>query len=95
VSTNEELLQGESISSSLENREYGRRDPFVLTTQHPLSAEDVTNFANKLLLLGRYNSLTDSGHRVSFGLLFISRGYRIVLRSIQIINLYAESHAVA
>jgi hypothetical protein len=34
VSTTEELLEGNSSGSGLENRDYSRRGPVALTTQH-------------------------------------------------------------
>jgi hypothetical protein len=65
ASTIEELLGRKSSGSGLEIREYGHKDPSPLTTWHTLSAKVGTNFTYKRRSLGRYSSLTDSGHGVS------------------------------
>jgi hypothetical protein len=42
VSTTEELLERKSSGSSLEKREYGRRDPFALIRRRPFYPQRMT-----------------------------------------------------
>jgi hypothetical protein len=59
VSKTEELRERKSGGSSLENRDYGRRDPPRSPRDTPLSANVDTNFADNGRSLGRYSSLPD------------------------------------
>jgi hypothetical protein len=62
VSTTEELFGRASSDSGLENQEYDRRGSVTPITWKPLSSKATTNFADKRLSLGPYNSLAHSGH---------------------------------
>jgi hypothetical protein len=59
VSTNEVLIERKNSGTGLENRDYGRKDPPRSPRVTSLSANIVTNFADKRQSLGLYSSLAD------------------------------------
>jgi hypothetical protein len=64
MSTIEELLEKKNSGFSLENREYGCRDPSRWLHNNPLSTKVGTNSIDKRWLLGQYSLLVNSGQGV-------------------------------
>jgi hypothetical protein len=72
-----------SSGSGLENWDYGRKESVPLTTRRPsIYKKNCNNFADKRRSLGRYSSLTDSGHGVFLFFLHLL-GLFSLLRNIQ------------
>jgi hypothetical protein len=63
VSTIEELFGRNSSGSSLESREYGRRDP-LRWPRNTLYRQNIINFTDKRQSFGWHSSLADWSHRV-------------------------------
>jgi hypothetical protein len=71
VSTIEKLFERKSRSRKAENTAVG--DPQHWLHNTPLSGKAGTNFADKRWSLGRYNSFSESGHRVFLFFFYIYR----------------------